>query len=175
MKKLVALALAMLLICGSAFAEIDWASMTDDEIKAAIEAAQAELDARKPADAEEGPIKIEDGLVLLDTNGVKVTVAGEPRLSSDFIDFDVIVENNSDKDIYISNMDCSVNGWAAMGLGVAVLDAGLKTRTEVSIAVDDAQLSSLSDVEEFYMELELLDYSNMDTIYKTGSLQYTFK
>ena len=53
MKKLIALFLLVLMLCGVACAEgIDWASMTEEEINAEIAAAQAELESRGAAPAE---------------------------------------------------------------------------------------------------------------------------
>ncbi len=178
MKKLFALVLAMLMICGSAFAEIDWSSMTDDEIKAAIEAAQAELAARKPADAEDGSIKIEDGLVLFDSNGVTATVKGEPWLQDygerQYVYFTVVVSNESDIEISLSPDECSCNGWESTGFGTGFLSAGKKTKDDWYFYVTDAEIHSLDEIEEFKFEIFLYDSSTYKTIKTTEMLSATF-
>ncbi|MBR2572232.1 MAG: peptidoglycan-binding protein [Clostridia bacterium] len=62
MKKLLALLLA-LMFCLPAFAAVDWTAMTDEEITAEIEAAQAELASRgtAPAAEEQGYKALEKG------------------------------------------------------------------------------------------------------------------
>jgi len=51
MKRLLAFTVSLLLLVGTATAEIDWTTMTDEEISAALADGQAELDNRQHADS----------------------------------------------------------------------------------------------------------------------------
>ena len=69
MKKLLAILLTLVLLGVCALAEnIDWSSMSDDEIKTAIKEGQAELDSRKE-ESDDGSI------VAYDKDGHKLTLS----------------------------------------------------------------------------------------------------
>lgn len=178
MKKLFLFVLVLALLCASAVAEgIDWASMTDEELTAAIEAAQAELNSRKPVDDSGESIVIKDGTVLFDYEGVTVVVDGDPELTDygdlQIIKFNAITTNDTDDAMSVNIYDCSVNGWAVSGFGAGEVPAHKKSRDEWEIFATDAAPHSLEDVEECLMSFRLSD-SHYDILYQTEESNYSF-
>ena len=178
MNKLIVILVALALICASALAEgIDWASMTDEELHAAIEAAQAELDSRAPAEGEGDGIVVKDGAVLFDYEGITVVVEGDPWLKDSgdrqYIYFTAVTTNDSDNDIVLGVEDCSVNGWAAIGYGGGEIPAHKKSRDDWYIYATDAAPSSLADIEECLMSFILFDF-DYNVIYQTEISNFSF-
>lgn len=179
MKNVFLVVLAFVLLCGVALGEgIDWASMTDDQLQAALAAGQAELISRKKATQSDGAVLIADGAVLLDAEGVTVTVEGDPWFSDSgdrqYIYFNTVTVNNSDQDMSISFDDCSVNDWACDGYGPTSVPAGKKARDESYIYVTDARISSFDEIYEFSMSIRMYN-GYFETVYEGPTLQYTIK
>ena len=79
MKKIAAMIIMMALCASAAFAaEIDWASMTDDEIRAIIAEAQGELAKRAPI--AEDTLPIAEGTVLNNVSNRTVSSENVRRL-----------------------------------------------------------------------------------------------
>lgn len=179
MKKVLILVLSMILLCGVALGEgIDWAGMTDDQLQAALAAGQAELISRKKATQSDGAVLIADGAVLLDAEGVTVTVEGDPWFSDSgerqYIYFNTVTVNNSDQEIGILFDDCSVNDWDCIGIGPGSVPAGKKARDESYISVTDAGISSFDEIYEFSMSIGVYD-EDYDIVYQGSVLQYAIK
>ena len=180
MKKLITLTLllTMMLTMGVVAKEIDWASMTDEEIVAAIEAAQSELNSRTPIENQDGSIVIKDGAILLDHEGLKVTVEGEPWLNDygdrQYIYFTAVAENNTSEDYVIDFDDCSVNGWTTNGYGFGEVPAGQKKRDDCYIYATDAGISSLEEIEECLMCVKVMEPEYYHEQYKTEVVDYIF-
>lgn len=157
--------------------EIDWASMTDEEITAAIKEAQAELEARKLNNNQDIMV-IKDGAVLLDHDGLKLTVEGAPWFQDygdrQYIYFTAVAENNTSEEYVIDFQDCSVNGWMANGYGPSAVAAGQKKRKDCYIYATDAGISGLEEIDEYKMCVIVLD-ANYHKYYKTDVLNYVFE
>lgn len=179
MKKVFLVVLAFVLLCGVALGEgIDWASMADDQLEAALAAGHAELISRKKANQADGAVLIADGAVLLDAEGVIVTVEGDPWFSDSgdrqYINFNTVTSNSSDHEVTVEFYNCSVNDWACNGYGPSSVPAGKKARDESYIFVTDAGIASFDEIYEFSMSIRMYN-GNFDTIYEGPIMNYTIK
>ena len=162
MKKIVTIILALILICSVALSEgIDWASMTDEEITAIIEAGQAELKSRSGGEPEE--------IVIMDYNGLTITASNfhveDTLLYKDgALVFDVVIENNTDKSYDITGTDISINGWTVDALIYVDIMAGKKTKDVFKLDLGGADCKSLEDVQEIEFIFNVCDEDfNIDT------------
>ena len=169
MKRLFALVLAMTLIGSSALAlEIDWSTLSDDEIRTVIAEAQTELSSRAPLP--EGTLPIADGTVLLDQDGILVTLTGKVETMGTLMELEVIVENNSSKGIYVNVSSSSINGWEVFGAGIADIGAGKKKKGDLMFTLDDASISSPSEIEELELTLSVADADSWMTIFDADTV-----
>ena len=159
MKKCIALVLMFTLMSAVALAsELDWPSMSDDEIRAIIAEGQAELNKRTPA--ADGALHIAEGTVLIDQGDILVTLTGNVDTMGSLMELEVIIENNSAEPIYVNVTGSSINGWEVFGAGVADIGAGKKKKGSLMFTLEDANINSPSEIEELELTLSV---SNADT------------
>ena len=169
MKKIAAMILVMALCASAAFAaEIDWASMTDDEIRAIIAEAQGELAKRAPV--AEGALPIAEGTVLIDQGGILVTLTGKVETMGTLMELEVIVENNSDTPIYVNVTRSSINGLELFGAGIADIGAGKKKKGDLMFTLEDASINSPSEIEELEMTLSVANADTWSTIFNADTV-----
>lgn len=166
MKRFISVLLvALLLICAVATAEApDYASMTDEELNTILEAVQVELDSRASADAEtggmvpaEGTIVADEGAVLIDQDGVQLTLTGDNAVHGVGLWMGAIVTNNSDVDVSVIIDNASINGWEVSGLATFNTSSGNKQKDNIVFELNDSGVTSLEDIEELYIEFYLVD------------------
>lgn len=166
MKKFFAIIFAIALLCGVACAEgIDWASMTDNEINAVIEAAKAELDSRNT------PEDSDDILMLVDIDDIKVyltrtySTLGSKEDEFFSIQLDGVVENDSEKEITVDIASCSINGWEASGSGIFSTRPGKKQKGSFDIYAYLADVYSIEEIEELEITLSIWDNESYSTFF----------
>lgn len=154
MKRIIAIVLALMLFGVCVFAEsIDWASMSDEEIEAAIAAGREELASRN--DSEDGSV------VVYDKDGHKLTLSNM-REGNYFnydlsVVFDAIYENNSDGSNELIINGSFVNGWDTGALNSPDTTPGHKEKMEIVIGLDDTDISSLDEIEIIELVFGYLD------------------
>lgn len=169
LRKIMAVVLVMALCASAALAsEIDWAGMTDDEIRAIIAEAQAELAKRAPV--AEGTLPIADGTVLIDQGDILVTLTGKVETMGTLMELEVIVENNSDTPIYVNVTGSSINGWEVFGAGIADIGAGKKKKGDLMFTLDDASINSPSEIDELELTLSVADADSWNTIFTADTV-----
>lgn len=189
MKRLLAVIMAAVMVCGCAAAEIDYAAMSADELKDVIAGAADELAARAEGLAEDvtgeaqeasetvsnapdGVVKIAKGVVLFDENGIRVTADSEAKYYDKYgddewvLEFDVICENDSERNILISEDETYVNGWDCTALFSCSLDAGKKGRETVSVYDIDkvAGVKDVGEIECVEMKIYAFDGDTYDDV-----------
>ena len=102
--------MSILLTFSFAYAEMDFSSMSDDELHALISGAESELSKRSAEESSD--------LVLYDENGIKLYMTGEYVFKKTttgnteyLLYYDCIAENNSNGPVEFLGLDSSVNGW----------------------------------------------------------------
>lgn len=125
MKRFVSVFLVVLLAFSTSFAlaeGMDFASMSDDALRALVDAARNELAKRELTAAE--------NTVLFEQNGVKVYLTGAYDLSYDnaYLSLEAVVVNDSDKKVNVSVDTACINGWDVYGSGIGDISAGKKKK-----------------------------------------------
>ena len=169
LRKIMTVVIVMVLCASSALAsEIDWGSMTEDEIRAVIAEAQDELAKRAPV--AEGTLPIAEGTVLIDQGGILVTLTGKVETMGTLMELEVIVENNSNTPIYVNVTGSSINGWEVFGAGIADIGAGKKKKGDLMFTLDDASINSPSEIEELELTLSVADADSWSTIFTADTV-----
>lgn len=167
MKKLLSILIALILIGGVAMAEnIDYASMTDEELRTVIDTARIELAKREQA----------DNPVLFESFGITCYMTGEMRLTdSGFLYVEVVCVNESDVAISFTNNESTVNGWQSFVNGIGTVSAGAKAKGEIQFNVKSAGITSLDELEDFTVSFDVLDKTNVKGLGKTELARITLK
>lgn len=169
MKKWIALILVFALMSTVALAsENDWSSMTDDDIRAIIAEAQDELAKRTPI--AEGTLPIADGTVLINQNGILVTLTGKVETMGSIMKLEVIIENKGTEPIYVNVTGSSINGWEVFGAGVADIGAGKKKKGDLMFTLEDADISSPTEIEELELTLSVANADTWSTMFTTEAM-----
>ena len=162
MKKIITLILAaILLISCTAMAEtaIDFTTLTDEQLHELVDGARNELTKRE--------LNMSADLVLIEQDGVTVYLTGEYELwGSDnvYIDFEVVVVNDSDKTVSILVDSASINGWDVYGSGVSDTSAGKKQKGTLEFLLTDADISTYEEIEDIELTLTIYDSDEWETI-----------
>jgi len=169
---------AMILLSVFSFAmaeNLDYSSMTDDELRTVISAATEELNSRQTSDdAPDGALHMVEGTILLNQNDITVTLTGNINSfgSSDsaFMELEAIVENNSSNPIYVNVDGSSINGWEVFGAGIADIGAGKKKKGTFSFMLSDAEISKPEDIEGLEVTFSVANADNWSTIFKADPI-----
>lgn len=139
MKKLIlATVLLLSVIAVSAIAEIDPASMTDEELKATIAACTAELSSRA---------ETEKGILLYQDENFSVYQTAAPYLSSSGrVEIPVTVYNDSDQLVWISPDHCTINGFTVQGYGLINIVPHSAIIGELDFASEKLNLTSAENL-----------------------------
>lgn len=180
--------LAFLLAC-SAIAEIDWASMSDEELTDELAKGMTEMMNRgmyigepvaaeatpepspePEAEATKNPNKRSGKATLFDAEGVKVLVTTFEVVTDDLLYDHALVlsytaENNSDKNYEIYIDKASINDWEVDNTGYIDIGAGHKAKGKFALNMDDADVSSLNEVKRvtFTFRYDKGDYNYVTT------------
>ena len=161
MKRILLVIFIFILLCpiGLAETQLDFASMSNDELHTMIDLARNELTKRE--------MHIGDSIVILDAQDVVISLTGEYRTSSDseYLDLNSIVVNNSSHNVGISLDHVSVNGWSIYGSAPSDVDAGKKGKDEFTFNLDEADCDSIEKVEDIEFVIVLYDSDSYDTLY----------
>lgn len=164
MKKIFAFVLAVMMFIAipcEAFADLpDFAAMSDEELQELVNAARNEL-ARRVLSAEENT-------VLYDQDGVQIYLTGKQRVESygdsATLYVEVIIINDTDKNIGIMMDSSSINGWDVYGWGDSGISAGKKKKAEFEFNAHEADVFALEEVEDLEMKMNIYDEDTYDTI-----------
>lgn len=156
MKRLFALLLSLLMLCGTCLAEgMDYASMTDEQLHAVIDAARNELVKRE---------LVADGKTLLfEKEGVSVYLTSDFKadtLATDSMHFmraSVIVVNDSEKKVHVAIDSMSVNGWEVTCSGFSAVSPGKKSKDEIYFNAVDTDVTTVEEIETVSITFRLSD------------------
>lgn len=161
MKKIFACLLAALLLISittTIAEEMDFASMSDDELHALVDGARNELAKRELSAAED--------TVILEQDGVNVYLTGNKEIQdySNELQIEAVVVNDTNKNISVIIDSASVNGWNVFGSGISTTTAGKKQKGSFWLYLDGADVSALEEVEDVELSLYLYDDDSYETI-----------
>lgn len=165
MKKLFALILAMLMLCGFCLAEsADYSSMTDEQLHAVVDAARNELAKRELVAAE--------NLVLIDQDGVQMYMTGKYKVWGNdnvYLTLEVVVVNDSARIVSVSFDNASVNGWETFSTGVGETSPGKKQKGTLEFRISDADIKTYEEVQDIELNMYLYDMAEWETISKVDT------
>ena len=102
--------------------------------------------------------------VLVDADGIIVILQGEPKLESDNLVMNILVENTSDRTAGANSEDIYLNGWKVSnyGLSTGELRAGTKAKGTITLrnVSAEASIEEIEDLEK--IELFLYTYYTVD-------------
>ncbi len=175
----------MLAGCGSAGEEKASAASSDAE---SAEAVKSEAESSNPAAEEEEEEEIEKGAyvpfagtatiedtVLVDEKGIKIT-ASNLSYNSYQATMDLLIENNSDKDLSVISgslgYSCNaVNGYTVSSIYVNEdVSAGMKANSSISISNTEMELLGITDIAELEIGFQVKD-DNYDEYLETGAIK----
>ena len=147
---------------------LDLTKLTDGELYDLIDRAYDELAARAPAPT--SMPSIEDGLMLIDQRGVRMSLFDSAFDESSLsLHFYVIVENNTGKAISISVGDPYADGVKVYGLGVyGVLDGETKSDYFLLQPIEGEEETSgyaLENARELRFTFEVWETETYDTMF----------
>lgn len=174
MKRIFALCLALLMFIAipcEAFADLpDFAAMSDEELQELVNAARNEL-ARRVMAAEENT-------VLYDQGGIQIYLTGKQYVEdygdSSSLYLEVVIINDSDKNIGIMMASSSINGWEIYGWGTDGISAGKKKKAEFEFNASDADVFAIEEVEDLEMQMNIYDGDTYETISKLDPITVSF-
>ena len=173
MKKFVAVLMAVLMMI-SAFAmaeTVDVSGLSDTELQAIIDAANAELAGRSAAPADDGKT------ILFEQDNVQVYLTGNYEVwgsDTHYLDLQAVVVNDTDVPITVSVEMCSVNGWGVYASGIYTTNPGKKQKDDLSINISDAEISTFEEVEEVEFQFKVYNSDTYDDMFKTDTITLTF-
>ncbi|MBQ3476970.1 MAG: hypothetical protein IJH25_02220 [Clostridia bacterium] len=167
MKRFVSVILAlMLLLTYVAFAEADYASMSDGELHALIDGARHELTKRELIAGEK--------LVLIDQDGVTLYLTGENRMSGDFTYMQAVLINDNDFPVLVTADQFAANGWDVWCGGFDKTEANKKKKSEITFKSVDAEISDLSELEDIEVTFTIKNGDDYKAISSTEHLTIHF-
>lgn len=164
MKKLILtiLILAMILPQATALAaNVDWKSMSDQEITDTINAGRIELASRMPENQDHITIVNQDGIEIYLTG--KYTVDDGYSNGSIYIRLEAVVVNGTDVVLNITDNGTCINGWNVDTTGIYDTPAGRKQKDNITVRISDADITSfdeITDIEFVLTAYEADNYSN---------------
>lgn len=156
MKRILALLVVGILVLSVSIAcASDYSSLSDEELTSQYNAIRNEIVARG--------LKAEKKTVILEQAGVQIYISGEPSITKTWNDkhylvIPVVIINDSGKSIAVIPEEASVNGWKADGdLSDRNVPAGKKAKAELQFLLDDTDVETVEDFEEFELWFKVYD------------------
>ncbi|MBR2700162.1 MAG: hypothetical protein IKE76_16400 [Clostridia bacterium] len=115
-------------------------------------------------------LQIAEGTVILDQEGVRVTLTGKVDTFGTMMMLEVIVENNRTEDIYVNVSGSSINGWDVFGVGIADISAGKKKKSDLSFNISDASIENPNQIENMEIQLSVANAKTWMTIFEADSI-----
>ena len=105
--------------------------------------------------------------LLIDSNGITMEWTGEYRIygmSTVSCEFDVLLTNSSDKEIYIDVEEASIDGQEVSGLGTGSVTAGNQKRETFTVDISDANLQTFDEIKDLFVTFSLYDKNTYEEV-----------
>lgn len=119
----------------------------------------------------------EEGTVIFDEGDIKVVVQDLiPANPDEYRDTQLLVYfyNGSDKKVYLSTQDTSVNGFMISAYGYCTLDPGKHAIIPVSFYTSELEENDIDEITDIELSFEIRDDESYDTIAEIGPVTITF-
>lgn len=145
MKKLVALALALVMLCSTAYAAVDWGSMTDDEILAEIDNAKNELVKRELTGNTDNITVVNEAGVTIVFKSYEIDKSSWWFSPALLVKYTIVNQSEDDYEMFVDNI--AINGWEVESSGYCAAAAGHKAKGELMFDLEAAEVSDLDELE----------------------------
>ena len=170
MKRIVSLVVAtILLLTMTAFAEMDFSSMTDEELHDVIDAARIELTKRECI--------LEEDVVLFSQDGVTLYLTGENSISSDgkFVYIGGVLLNENEFTVSIMNNSSQINGWMSfMNSFFGAVAPGARSAGELQFKIEGTDVATIDDLNELTVVIDIFDKDSVKTLSSTDRITVHF-
>lgn len=95
--------------------------------------------------------------IIVDKQGVKITVKSLKYGELDDLEIKVLIENNSDKNIIVQHDALVINGIMIDALFSEDVSAGKKANGEISISLDELRRANISKIKDIELDINVLD------------------
>jgi hypothetical protein len=121
-------------------------------------------------DDDEAAISVSEQ-VLVDSNGVKVTVTGLD-MEEDFLgpELDVTVENNTAQKIIVQTQGVSINGIMMDPIFSCEVAAGKKANDQISFYEEDLDAAEIEVIKDIQLSFHVFDADSWDDIFTTDPI-----
>ena len=169
MKKLLVVLMVCALLCSSALAaETDLSAMSVAELQEVINAARSEILRRTARN--DGTLFVVD-----EADGLQIYITGKGETDwSEAYQLEAVVINGTQQAVTISFDNVVINGWETEPFGNQIpnIGAGKKKKGSIPLTLKDAELTSVSQIEEVEITFHTFDPASYYTIGNYGP--YTF-
>lgn len=141
--------------------------LTNTELQDVINAARNHLLARSA--------RSEGKLDLVNTlDGLQIYLTGKGEMTwQDTYEVEIVVINNTGRDISVSFDHVVINGWetsTVLAGGVFDIGDGKKKRGDINLLLDEAMISSISEVEDVELSFHTFDPSTYTMLRQFGPI-----
>lgn len=172
MKRFLAIILVLILFIPEtvAFAaNIDWKSMSDQEIVDSINAGRIELASRQT----DAP----DHITIINQDNIEVYLTGNYSYDSygDTIDLylEAVVVNGTNFTLNISDNGCCVNGWNVDTSGIYETPANRKQKDSFTLRISDADISTFEEITDIDFVLTAYEKDNYSNRFDLSPFTFT--
>lgn len=150
-------------------ARFDKKPADDEEEEEDAEEAAADVVEAAKTESSDDYVKMRKGSMIYNDNGIKIKIVDNPKDHDAFgelwIDLDIVIENKSEHDVSISSLECYMNGWSIGNSLLTSVKAGKSAKETISfMECEDANVSTVKDVEEIVMGLYIVDSNDYSSI-----------
>lgn len=162
--RIVAIIMSLLCLIQISYADSDFSSMSNEELEALIQSATEELNNRTFINDTDAFVA---NRVLFDIQGVKMYLTGKCTVEQYYdgskrLCIEVIVENNSNYDISSGwpSRSFTINDWVTSWDSAGGVPAHSKLRDDLTFGMDEAGISSFSEVNTVSFGLRIRSVNN---------------
>ena len=155
MKKFVFIILLLILFIPSTVASaanIDWQSMSNQEITDAINEGRLVIASRIPDSEDHVTIANQDGVEIYLTR--RYAVEENSYSGNVYLKLEAVVINNRPEPISVGDKGCCVNGWVVDTSGIIEIPAGRMKKGNFEFRITDANITSVADLHDIEFVLE---------------------
>ena len=148
---------------------IDWSSMSDQEIATAINEGRAVIASRIPDS--------KDHLTVVNQNGVEIYLTRKYAIQDEYngkkyIKMQAVVVNSLDEPISIGDAGCCINGWAVETAGILDIPANRMKQADIKMCLSDANISTLEEIKDVDYHLYAYSSSTFSTLFTFDNFTY---
>ncbi len=156
---------------------IDLSALSNDELQALIDAAQAELAGRVGTGPAASDV-VGDGSILYEDENLRITMTGSLELDEyGALILNVVLENLTNRNLIMSLENASCNGWD-VDSPVASVSANKKAKETLEFydAAEDAELTAATDVRSIEGQIRYFDEDDYDfTVENESTVIWNFQ